>query len=513
MVLAARRSRRLSPELVGRREELAALEDELGRAGAGEFRLVLLLGDAGVGKSRLARELLARHREVTGLAAQAYPLAASAAFGLWTEAVDPFLRSLSDEQVVELCGGLLDDLATLFHRVALVRGSVPERDPSLPRLLHGLAGLLGNVARRRPLVVAARRRAPRGRVVVAGAALFRAPPSTTPGCSCSRRADLPSWLVTTSPPRCCSSSTRTRSCRACRSPRSARPGVSELAEAVIERPPPRALVDWLVERSQGNPLFAIGLLRALLDERGDLADPHLRRLPEGLTERVTSQLRRFDAAPRGLLERLAVVGRPVSLGDLTALTSSSLEDVEPMLAELVDGGHGRRGGVRQPAELRALSPARPRHRLPGDERRDPTRAAPAGGALAAARRAPGGGGAPLRPLGRTRRLGGGRGAAGRDAPGRAPRGVPGGAGPAGRAGRAAAGRRPALARGARGDVRRARRVADRSPRRDERAGRDQGAARDRRPARGLARSCPAGDRQVPPGQFPGLGHGRPRAGV
>jgi len=153
MVLAARRSRRLSPELVGRRREFAALEDELGRAGAGEFRLVLLLGDAGVGKSRLARELVARHREVTGLAAQAYPLAASAAFGLWTEAVDPFLRSLSDEQVVELCGGLLDDLATLLHRVALVRGSVPERDPSLPRLLHGLAGLLGNVARRRPLVV------------------------------------------------------------------------------------------------------------------------------------------------------------------------------------------------------------------------------------------------------------------------------------------------------------------------------------------------------------------------
>ncbi|HEX5926813.1 MAG TPA: LuxR C-terminal-related transcriptional regulator [Baekduia sp.] len=117
-----------------------------------------------------------------------------------------------------------------------------------------------------------------------------------------------------------------------------RPGVSELTEAVIERPAPRALVDWLVERSQGNPLFAIGLLRALLDERGDLSDPHLRRLPEGLTERVTSQLRRFDAGPRGLLERLAVVGRPVSLGDLTALTSSSLEEVGPLLAELVAAG-------------------------------------------------------------------------------------------------------------------------------------------------------------------------------
>ena len=30
---------------------------------------------------------------------------------------------------------------------------MPERDPPLPRLLQGLAGLLGNVARRTPLVV------------------------------------------------------------------------------------------------------------------------------------------------------------------------------------------------------------------------------------------------------------------------------------------------------------------------------------------------------------------------
>ena len=43
-----------------------------------------------------------------------------------------------------------------------------------------------------------------------------------------------------------------------------------------------------------------------------------------------------------MLERLAVVGRPVSLGDLTALTSSSLEDVGPMLAELVDAGTSSR---------------------------------------------------------------------------------------------------------------------------------------------------------------------------
>jgi predicted ATPase len=155
-----------------------------------------------------------------------------------------------------------------------------------------------------------------------------------PRCWSSPRAAPPSWRDTTLPLRCCSDALLSRLEVAAL----ARAGCRELAQAVIGGPAPAALVDWLAERSQGNPLFAIGLLRALMEERGDLEAPHLRRLPEGLTDRVTSELRRFDAAPRSMLERLAVVGRPASLGDLTTLTSSSLEEVGPTLSELVEAG-------------------------------------------------------------------------------------------------------------------------------------------------------------------------------
>jgi DNA-binding CsgD family transcriptional regulator len=325
---------RSAPGLVGRREELGVLENELNEAEEGNFRVVLLLGEAGAGKSRLGRELLVRHPEVTGLVAQAYPLAASAAFGLWTEALDPFLQPLADDEVVDLCGGLLDDLASLFHRVALVRGSVPDRDPPLPRLLQGLAGLLGNVLRRTPLVVllddvhltdassweavryfarhlddarllaiATARPAELARHEVAAPVLFELEQDAL-----LTRVEIGAL---------------------------ARPPLRELTEAMIEQPAPRALVDWVCERSQGNPLFAIGLLRALIHEGGDLSAPHLRRLPEGLTERVVSELRRLEAAPKEMLELMAVVGRPVSLGDLTALAGGPLEEVGPILAELV----------------------------------------------------------------------------------------------------------------------------------------------------------------------------------
>jgi DNA-binding CsgD family transcriptional regulator len=338
MVDAVRQHRRRSsPDLAGRREELAALEDELGRASAGEFRFVLLSGEAGVGKSRLGRELLARCPDVTGLVARAYPLAASAAFGLWTEAVDPFLRSRSDDEVVELCGGLLDDLASLFHRVAVVRGSVPERDPPLPRVLEGLAGLLGRVSRQAPVVVLL------DDVHFADASSWEALRYLA-----RHLDDAPLLVLATSRPSELAGHEVAgqvlfeldQDALLSRLEIGALPraGLTELTEAVVERHPPRALVDWVAERSQGNPLFAIGLLRALIEEGGELSAPHLSRLPEGLTERVTSELRRFDPSLREMLELLAVMGRPVSLGDLTTLTEGSLEDVGPVLAELVGAG-------------------------------------------------------------------------------------------------------------------------------------------------------------------------------
>ena len=185
---------------------------------AGEFRLVLLLGEAGVGKSRLGRELLARHREVTGLVGQAYPLAASAAFGLWTEAVDPFLRSRSDER-----GGRAVRRAPrrsgepLPPRCARPWLRAGARSP-LPRLLQGLAGLLGNVSRGTPLVVLL------DDVHFADASSWEAlryfarhlDDARLLVLATSRPAELAGHEVAA---QVCSTSTRTRCCRVWRSPR------------------------------------------------------------------------------------------------------------------------------------------------------------------------------------------------------------------------------------------------------------------------------------------------------
>src|SRR5262249_61896910 len=84
-------------------------------------------------------------------------------------------------------------------------------------------------------------------------------------------------------------------------------GLRELAAAVGPGPPP-GLVEWLGERTRGNPLFALALLQALAEEGGDPAAPSLRSLPEAVTARVASRVRRLGAPAVEVLERLAVMG-------------------------------------------------------------------------------------------------------------------------------------------------------------------------------------------------------------
>src|SRR5215475_5811058 len=66
-----------SPVFVGRRSELAALDEVLARAGTGAGSMVLVEGEAGIGKSRLMARLESRARAagLAVLAGECLPLA------------------------------------------------------------------------------------------------------------------------------------------------------------------------------------------------------------------------------------------------------------------------------------------------------------------------------------------------------------------------------------------------------------------------------------------------------
>jgi len=321
-------------KLVGRSAELAELRRELQRAGAGEFRIVLLTADPGIGKTRLAREFLARsHARVVGVSARAYPLGETASFAVWSEALDSHFRGLPPDEITELCGGFLDDLSAVLRSVAAVRGSA-RGVPTRLRVLEGLAVVVSNLARRKPVVVflddahladASSWEAlgylagtlAEARVLVVAAA--------RPVELAENRDALPILL-------------RLEQDAALRrlellplDPAA----LGELAGAAIDDVASPALLDWVAQRSRGNALFALSLLQALVDEGADLSAPALRSLPEELKERMALRLSDLDERALVTVELLAAVGRRVELREVVLLTGLSPELLTPILEQLV----------------------------------------------------------------------------------------------------------------------------------------------------------------------------------
>jgi hypothetical protein len=120
----------VGPPLVGRSEERATLAGTWRRAQRGPPRMVLLTGEPGIGKTRLAQELRSwcAHRGAATATARAYPGAGELAYRpvvtwLRSTALDPAAHGLARPHLSELARILPDLLVT-------VRGlAAPERLP------------------------------------------------------------------------------------------------------------------------------------------------------------------------------------------------------------------------------------------------------------------------------------------------------------------------------------------------------------------------------------------------
>jgi DNA-binding CsgD family transcriptional regulator len=334
------------PFLVGRDAELAALNEQVALVRKGAFRVVLVTGEPGIGKSRLADELAERQRDsAVVVGSRAFELGMTYSLALWVEAFERLLNSAPTAEVRRLCGSSMRDLALVLRSARRALGSgpgkpnpeldyEPGREPDPERLLRALTELLDNLSADSPVIVVlddvhnadasswqalyhmARRLPDRPVLVLATARIA----------DLARHAVAGQVLVGLE-----------QDDALVRLELQALTGesVAALTRAVLrsgEVPP--ALVSWLAGRSRGYPLFVIGLLRALLEEGADLTQPRLARVPESLADRVALLVGRLDPPDRELLEVLAVIGGRVDLDGLARVFGWPLDRLGEPLEQL-----------------------------------------------------------------------------------------------------------------------------------------------------------------------------------
>ena len=298
----------VSPVFIGRRDELASLAAPVRRAQGGEPAVVLIGGEAGVGKTRLVGELAALGSAagfcvLTGqcieLGAEGLPLAPL------VDVLRALAREMPADELVELLGPAGPGLARLLPELG--PGSVaPAAGEGLQagQLLELVLGLLGRLSAVRPVMF-----------VIED--LHWADPSTLDLAAFLVRAlrAVPVLLVITyrsdelhrrHPLRpLLSSWERVRSVDHIELRRFARGEVAAQLAAILDREPSPAVAEEVFDRSGGNA-YLVEEIAGVVRDGGDPGD-----LPPSLRDVLLSRVDAVSPAAQRLLRIASAAGRVV----------------------------------------------------------------------------------------------------------------------------------------------------------------------------------------------------------
>jgi class 3 adenylate cyclase/tetratricopeptide (TPR) repeat protein len=346
-------SQRLSP-LLGREHELDLMFDAWRRASAaGEGQLLTLIGDAGVGKSRLIAEFTERIADGTTRVVRGRCLSYSQGMSLWLMA--DLLRGICslDEQAPtdEARAGLTATISSLLpgeaqdvHNEAIdVLGEamglgvseslVTNAGAQVRRqaLLRALRLMLAALAANAPLLVVLE---DLHWVDTASEEILASVLADVPGLRLlvlvsQRPGWIAPWNEWSWPERL-----------------SLRPLEAEdatrLAISVLALPLSAELERYVADRAGGNPFFVEELLHTL-QERGDIVQQEgqahvapgaVERLPSTLTEVLLARLDRLEGDARSIAQMASVIGRSFAVRLLAWIAEREESMLEPPLAAL-----------------------------------------------------------------------------------------------------------------------------------------------------------------------------------
>jgi tetratricopeptide (TPR) repeat protein len=315
---------------VGRARELAALTAALDDARQARARLVVVAGEAGIGKTRLVEELV-RHAALPQgrvLWGRAPEQTGAPSYWPWIRAIEHYLAGADDETLGAALGG---DGPVLAHLVRALRVRCPQIDPAPPGggdaetrfvLLDAVASFIARAAAHEPLLLVLEdiHWADEASLALLGFVAGELRSARLLVVATSREHDPHRR------PRGLADAVRLGQRITLRG--LDRDAVADLVGRATGGSPPPALVERLYVLTEGNPFYLDEVLRVLRDEGrlGESVDEGTPLpLPDGVRDALRRRLDPLEPEERALLELASVVGREFGLVLLQHATGNSAE--------------------------------------------------------------------------------------------------------------------------------------------------------------------------------------------
>jgi DNA-binding NarL/FixJ family response regulator len=324
----------VSPVFVGREAELSVLTAAIDAAVDGEPGVVLVSGEAGVGKTRLVEEAAERASQTGArvLAGSCIELGGEGLpFGPLADALRALVRATDPDELDTFVGPARSELARILPE--LDPGVAPPvsalGDVGTARLLELALGVIERLAADRPLmfVIEDLHWADRSTLDLV-ALLVRALRDSPVLVVASFRTDE---LHRSHPLRpLVSGWERVRSVHRVELERFGRDDVGRLLEAILGEPPSARLVGQIHERSEGNA-FLVEELLAAVQSGADLD-----QLPPSLREVLLARVEGLTPDAQQLLRIAAAGGPSVSDGLLAAVAGLGEAELDAALGEAIE---------------------------------------------------------------------------------------------------------------------------------------------------------------------------------
>ena len=150
-------------QLIDRVEELRLLREAVDRTVRGEGGLVFLCGEAGIGKTRLTRELgayarLRGMRVLYGRCPALFRMDGVPPYVLWNEVIKDYLEVCTPEQLYRVIGFYPSEVSKLVPELRQKLGAIPQSFAISPeqerdRLFEAVSQFISNISKETPLLV------------------------------------------------------------------------------------------------------------------------------------------------------------------------------------------------------------------------------------------------------------------------------------------------------------------------------------------------------------------------